>query len=185
LLTRIDGCACYHFTKTWEQVKVEVTTRVEGRSQLFARPMHCCGFSINDTTRNTIQTHARIARTRFLVIPKLDTFEQPVFAVELNDIVSTSGEDPFTDAQLLRRAVGVVSHKSVKENRVTNPQLNRAKEAISAGNPDTTVVLSQVHLPVSQECPCLPPGQHRRSEGQGQQTGYNTPRKVAAAHLNS
>jgi len=53
---------------------------------------------IDGTGCNPIQTHAWISRAGFFVIPKLDALEQAAVAVELNDVVFASREDPFANA---------------------------------------------------------------------------------------
>jgi hypothetical protein len=51
-----------------------------------------------------------------------------------------------------------VNDDAIEENDVADPQLNGAKEPITAGDLDPTMILAWVHLGVSQESPSLPPG---------------------------
>ena len=47
---------------------------------------------------------------------------------------------------------------AIKENDVADPHLNGAKEPITTGDLDPTVILLSVHQGVAQESPSLPPG---------------------------
>jgi hypothetical protein len=51
-----------------------------------------------------------------------------------------------------------VDDDAIKENDVADPQLNGAKEAITTRDLDPTMILTWVHLGVSQESPSLSPG---------------------------
>jgi len=122
----------------------------------------------------TVQTHSRIVARRLFVVPKLNAF-QGTFAEEIDDEVRSPRRNPVADHQLLRGAISEVNDEAVKKNSLAaDPQLNRAKVNITAGDLDAAMVPTAVDLRIAQEVPKLATGEQGGGRDEDQESGNST-----------
>ena len=95
------------------------------------------------TLTSAVQGHVRSVFPRFLEIPKLDAFEDPSPALEINDTSASPAGYAIIYDQFFGRAITVIHNEFLTENGVTtHSKLNGAKRPLATVDLNSVVVLA-------------------------------------------